>query len=157
MEASEGSRKLGHRDFATGSYSGHQSSDKRQFKQHISPTLCPLPTIQRCYPHLPLPVPYSMASIPTTQTVAWIEDPGPNGRLVIRHDVQVKQPGDGEVLVKMEYSGIWYSFTPAPILLRGANCNFTTQPLRLPQRRRPRHIHRDTGPRRRRHCRPARS
>jgi alcohol dehydrogenase, propanol-preferring len=51
--------------------------------------------------------------IPTTQTVAWIVDPGPNGRLDIRKDVEVGQPGEGEVLVKMECSGIWYS-PPSP-------------------------------------------
>ena len=48
-----------------------------------------------------------MAEIPKIQKAAWIEDPGPHGRLVIRDDVPVPQPGDGEVLVKIECSGIW--------------------------------------------------
>ncbi|KAF2197630.1 hypothetical protein GQ43DRAFT_483985 [Delitschia confertaspora ATCC 74209] len=47
--------------------------------------------------------------IPSTQTVAWIDTPGPNGKLVIRNGFEVEQPGKGEVLVKMECSGICHS------------------------------------------------
>ncbi|KAF2276816.1 uncharacterized protein EI97DRAFT_450104 [Westerdykella ornata] len=47
--------------------------------------------------------------LPPTQTVAWIENPGPNGKLVIRRDVEIQQPAEDEVLVKMECSGICHS------------------------------------------------
>lgn len=49
------------------------------------------------------------SSIPSTQKVAWIEDPGPSGKLVIRDGVEVQQPSEGEVLVKLECSGICHS------------------------------------------------
>ncbi|KAL6157737.1 hypothetical protein ACJQWK_07361 [Exserohilum turcicum] len=48
-------------------------------------------------------------SIPTTQTAGWIQDPGPDCVLQIRNDVPVQTPAAGEVLVKMEYSGICHS------------------------------------------------
>jgi propanol-preferring alcohol dehydrogenase len=48
-------------------------------------------------------------SIPSSQTVGWINNPGPDCVLEIRNDVEVKQPGDNEVLVKMECSGICHS------------------------------------------------
>ena len=49
-----------------------------------------------------------MASeIPKTQKVAVIENPGPNGTVVIRDDVPVAEPGPNEILVKLEYSGLW--------------------------------------------------
>ena len=48
-------------------------------------------------------------SIPSSQTVGWINNPGPDCVLQIRNDVEVKQPGDNEVLVKMECSGICHS------------------------------------------------
>ncbi|KAF2263004.1 hypothetical protein CC78DRAFT_466887 [Lojkania enalia] len=47
--------------------------------------------------------------IPSTQTVAWIESPGPNGTLVIRDGVEVQQPAANEILVKLECSGICHS------------------------------------------------
>jgi alcohol dehydrogenase, propanol-preferring len=47
--------------------------------------------------------------IPATQTAAVIVDPGPNGRIEFKKDAAVNKPGDGEVLVKMECSGIWYA------------------------------------------------
>lgn len=50
-----------------------------------------------------------MSKLPSTQTVAWIEDPGPNGKLVIRDGVEVQQPAQNEVLVKVECSGICHS------------------------------------------------
>lgn len=50
-----------------------------------------------------------MPDIPTVQTVAWVENPGKDGYLIIRHDVAVAKPGDGEVLVKLECSGICHS------------------------------------------------
>ncbi|KAF1918545.1 chaperonin 10-like protein [Ampelomyces quisqualis] len=48
-------------------------------------------------------------SIPSKQTVAWIENPSPSCVLQIRSGVQVKQPGEREVLVKLECSGICHS------------------------------------------------
>lgn len=48
-------------------------------------------------------------SIPSTQTVAWIEDPGPNGKLTIRSDKPVQEPSHNEVLVKLQHSGICHS------------------------------------------------
>jgi propanol-preferring alcohol dehydrogenase len=51
----------------------------------------------------------TVSELPTTQTVAWIPEPGPNGVLVIRDGVEVKQPAQNEVLVKMECSGICHS------------------------------------------------
>lgn len=47
--------------------------------------------------------------IPNTQTVGWIQDPGPNCVLKIRDDVEIKQPSSNEVLVKLECSGICHS------------------------------------------------
>ncbi|KNG45525.1 alcohol dehydrogenase [Stemphylium lycopersici] len=49
------------------------------------------------------------ASIPTTQTAGWIQDPGPDCVLQIRNDVAVQTPSTGELLVKLEYSGICHS------------------------------------------------
>lgn len=48
-------------------------------------------------------------SLPSTQTVAWIDNPGPNGTLSIRSDKEIQKPGQNEVLVKLEYSGICHS------------------------------------------------
>ncbi|KAF1835570.1 GroES-like protein [Decorospora gaudefroyi] len=49
------------------------------------------------------------SSIPQTQTAGWIQDPGPDCVLQIRKDVQVQSPSSGEVLVKLECSGICHS------------------------------------------------
>ncbi|KAF2643709.1 hypothetical protein P280DRAFT_466451 [Massarina eburnea CBS 473.64] len=48
-------------------------------------------------------------SIPSSQTVAWIESPGPDATLEIRTEQSIQQPSDNEVLVKMECSGICHS------------------------------------------------
>lgn len=48
-------------------------------------------------------------SIPSSQTVAWIEDPSPTCVLQIRKDVEVQQPSANELLVKLECSGICHS------------------------------------------------
>ncbi|KAJ4351651.1 uncharacterized protein N0V89_006994 [Didymosphaeria variabile] len=48
-------------------------------------------------------------SIPSTQTVAWIEDPGPSGKLTIRSGVSIQEPSQDEILVKLECSGICHS------------------------------------------------
>jgi propanol-preferring alcohol dehydrogenase len=42
-----------------------------------------------------------------TQTGAWLEAPGPNARLVIRNDLPIASPSAGEVLVKLECTGVW--------------------------------------------------
>jgi propanol-preferring alcohol dehydrogenase len=47
--------------------------------------------------------------IPSTQTAAWIQDPSSTCVLQIRHDVAVQKPSSGELLVKLEYSGICHS------------------------------------------------
>lgn len=51
----------------------------------------------------------TVPEIPSTQTVAWIENPGPDGKLIIRDDIEVQKPTENEVLVKMECSGICHS------------------------------------------------
>lgn len=48
-----------------------------------------------------------MPEIPCTQTVAEIVNPGPNARMAIRHDAPVGIPGPGEVLLKLECTGVW--------------------------------------------------
>ncbi|CAO2651799.1 Nn.00g000820.m01.CDS01 [Neocucurbitaria sp. VM-36] len=48
-------------------------------------------------------------SIPSSQTVAWIDNPSPTCVLQIRNDVPVQQPSANEVLVKLECSGICHS------------------------------------------------
>ncbi|KAL7939321.1 GroES-like protein [Trichoderma chlorosporum] len=53
---------------------------------------------------------YNMnTQIPNIQIAALIKDPGPNARIEIRHDYPVSLPGENEVLLKMECSGICYS------------------------------------------------
>ncbi|CAK7221120.1 hypothetical protein SBRCBS47491_004419 [Sporothrix bragantina] len=44
--------------------------------------------------------------IPTTQTAALIENPGPDATVVVRDNLPVATPGPNEVLVKLEYSGV---------------------------------------------------
>ncbi|KAL7906515.1 hypothetical protein GGI35DRAFT_471075 [Trichoderma velutinum] len=46
------------------------------------------------------------SSIPTTQSAAVIENPGPNGIVRIDNAYPVEAPGKHEVLVKLEFSGI---------------------------------------------------
>ena len=48
-------------------------------------------------------------SIPTTQTAAWLEKPQPGARFQIRNDIDVPTPGDGDVLIKLDYTGFWYA------------------------------------------------
>jgi propanol-preferring alcohol dehydrogenase len=42
-----------------------------------------------------------------TQIAAWLEKPQHGARLLIRSDIEVPSPGEGEVLVKLEYTGFW--------------------------------------------------
>ncbi|CAK7210289.1 hypothetical protein SCUCBS95973_000728 [Sporothrix curviconia] len=44
--------------------------------------------------------------IPTVQTAALIQNPGPSATVVVREDVPVATPGQDEILVKLEYSGV---------------------------------------------------
>ncbi|CAK7214715.1 hypothetical protein SEUCBS140593_002284 [Sporothrix eucalyptigena] len=48
----------------------------------------------------------SSLPIPTVQTAALIENPGPNASVVVRDSVPVAKPGPNEILVKLEYSGV---------------------------------------------------
>lgn len=41
------------------------------------------------------------------QTAIWVDSPGPNAEVRVRKDVPVPKPGADEVLVKMEFSGLW--------------------------------------------------
>ncbi|KAI1844882.1 hypothetical protein JX266_008898 [Neoarthrinium moseri] len=60
--------------------------------------------------------------IPLVQQAAVIENPGPGGRILLRGDVSVGEPGVHEILVKLEVSGVcgseirallgWSSYTP---------------------------------------------
>ena len=48
-------------------------------------------------------------TVPSTQTAAWIDNPGPSCVLQIRHDIPVQRPSANEVLIKLECSGICHS------------------------------------------------
>ncbi|KAJ9615638.1 hypothetical protein H2200_001713 [Cladophialophora chaetospira] len=48
-------------------------------------------------------------SIPNTQTAAWLETPQPGARFQIRSDIDVPIPRDGEVLIKLDYTGFCHS------------------------------------------------
>ncbi|KAJ5118203.1 hypothetical protein N7448_009917 [Penicillium atrosanguineum] len=52
-----------------------------------------------------------MAEIPVRQKAVMIQDPGPNGHIIFKNCVPVERPGENEVLVKLECSGIWYDCT----------------------------------------------
>jgi propanol-preferring alcohol dehydrogenase len=41
------------------------------------------------------------------QTGAWLDDPGPESAVRIRHDLPIASPAAGEVLVKLECTGVW--------------------------------------------------
>ncbi len=41
------------------------------------------------------------------QIAAWVDKPGPEARVRIRDDVAIPQPASGEVLVKLECTGVW--------------------------------------------------
>ncbi|KAH6667417.1 putative zinc-binding dehydrogenase family oxidoreductase [Halenospora varia] len=43
------------------------------------------------------------------QTGAWVETPGPGVRIVIRNDLPVPSPSSGEVLIKLECTGVCHS------------------------------------------------
>ena len=46
-------------------------------------------------------------NLPKFQTAACVDEPGPQARVYERHDVEIPEPADGEVLVKLEFTGVW--------------------------------------------------
>ena len=44
--------------------------------------------------------------LPHKQTCAWVEQPGADAVIEFR-DIDIPKPGPGEVLVKLEVSGVW--------------------------------------------------
>lgn len=51
----------------------------------------------------------SMSQEPKFQTAAWLPKAGPGATLEIRHDIEIPEPQAGQVLVKLECSGICHS------------------------------------------------
>ena len=45
-------------------------------------------------------------SLPQKQLCAWVETPGPEAKIEFR-DIEVPRPATGQVLVKLEVSGVW--------------------------------------------------
>lgn len=43
------------------------------------------------------------------QTAAWVDKPGPNTKPYLKHDIPVPTPGPGQVLVRLEYTGVCHS------------------------------------------------
>ncbi|KAH8812274.1 Zn-dependent alcohol dehydrogenase [Xylogone sp. PMI_703] len=43
------------------------------------------------------------------QTAAWIDRPGPETKPYLKHDIPIPSPGPGQVLVKLEFSGVCHS------------------------------------------------
>ena len=46
-------------------------------------------------------------SIPQVQQAAVVENPGDNFTVVLRDNVPVGDPGTDEILIKLNYTGIW--------------------------------------------------
>lgn len=46
---------------------------------------------------------------PDHQIAAWVNAPGPNIKPYLRHDIPVPTPSTGQVLVKLEYTGVCHS------------------------------------------------
>jgi len=42
-----------------------------------------------------------------SQIAAWVDKPGPEAHVLIRNDVAIPWPAIGEVLVKLECTGVW--------------------------------------------------
>lgn len=47
-------------------------------------------------------------SIPSHQTALWVNKPGIQAKCELRKDVPVPTLKSNEVLVKIQYSGLWY-------------------------------------------------
>jgi propanol-preferring alcohol dehydrogenase len=41
------------------------------------------------------------------QIGAWVENPGPDARVVIRDDLPIPSPSAEEVLIKLDCTGVW--------------------------------------------------
>jgi propanol-preferring alcohol dehydrogenase len=46
-------------------------------------------------------------SIPSVQKAALIENPGDNANIVFRSDIPVGNPRKNEILIKLEFTGLW--------------------------------------------------
>lgn len=46
-------------------------------------------------------------SIPSVQQAAVLQNPGDKFTLVLRDDIPVGDPGDNEILVKLNCTGLW--------------------------------------------------
>lgn len=45
--------------------------------------------------------------LPRTQTAAVVQNPGPDYTIMLRDDIPVPEPGLGEILIKLECTGLW--------------------------------------------------
>lgn len=50
-------------------------------------------------------------SLPTHQKAIWVDTPGLAAEVYLRDDVEVPVPKEGEVLVQLKCTGVWYVFT----------------------------------------------
>lgn len=48
-----------------------------------------------------------MAAATKYQIGAWVETPGPEAHITIRDDLPIPSPSSGEVLIKLECTGVW--------------------------------------------------
>ncbi|RFU33838.1 hypothetical protein B7463_g2511, partial [Scytalidium lignicola] len=48
-------------------------------------------------------------AIPTQQIGAWVEKPGPDARITLKNDLPVPSPAAGQVLIKVECTGVCHS------------------------------------------------
>lgn len=51
----------------------------------------------------------STMATPKVQTAAWVDNPGPDCKPYLKHDIPVPTPGHGEILVKLDYTGVCHS------------------------------------------------
>lgn len=47
------------------------------------------------------------ADLPRTQTAAVVQNPGDNHTIVLQNDIPVPEPGPGEILIKLQCTGLW--------------------------------------------------
>jgi Zn-dependent alcohol dehydrogenase len=52
-----------------------------------------------------------------TQLCAWVETPSQNAVAEIRQ-IEIPIPGEGEVLVKLSVTGVWYEFLSVTLSIR---------------------------------------
>lgn len=48
-----------------------------------------------------------MTVVTEHQIGAWVEKPGPDARVLIRDDLPIPSPSPEEVLIKLDYTGVW--------------------------------------------------